>query len=172
MGAASFIVGAGLATAASSTTAIKPTVLRCKISMSTQPPAGSNSVDQAAPQGAQYGPSHCPRKGFGSGVIADSFTVPDTGDTVGTYVQYFHAGTIMGKFDLTPEPSTGISDSSFQSQTWTGTVKVTGGTGVYKGITGIKGKKGLGVFNCASVDSVHLKCNEKVKVTLPATFVP
>jgi hypothetical protein len=161
-----------LSVAASKTPAVKPTALNCKISMSTQPPAGSNAVDQPASQGVQYGPTHCARKGFGHGVIADSFTVPDSGDTVGTYVQYFQAGSIVGKFDLTPNEGAPVSDATFQSQTWTGTVTVTGGTGVYKGIKSKKGKKGMGVLKCTSVDSVHLSCSEKVKVVLPSTFTP
>jgi hypothetical protein len=172
MALASLVAGVGLAAAAGGTKPVKPTVLRCSMSMSTQPPAGSNSVDQPASQGVQYGPSHCPKKGFGPGIIADSFTVPDSGDTVGTYVQYFHAGTIAGKFDLTPNEGAPVSDTTFQSQSWTGTIKVTGGTGVYTGIKSVKGKKGVGVLNCTSPDSVHLTCTEKAKVTLPATFVP
>jgi hypothetical protein len=46
---------------------------------------------------------------------------------------------------------------------------VLGGTGVYKGI---RGKKNTGTLDCASPDSVHLTCNEKVKAVLPATFTP
>jgi hypothetical protein len=139
------------------------------MSMTTGPPTGSNSVDQPATQGAQYGPSHCPRLGFGPGIIADSFTVPDSGDTVGTFVQYLRAGTIHGKFDLSPLPPTGIGGTTFESQSWEGTLTIVGGTGVY---TGIKSKKGAGKFKCTSPDSVHMTCTERVKVKLPATFVP
>ncbi len=167
--AASLIVGVGLAEAASGGTAVKPTLLKCTMSMTTQPPAGSNSVDQPPTQGVQYGPSHCPRLGFGPGIVADSFTVPDSGDNVGTFVQYLRAGTIRGRFDLSPLPSTGTSDTGFESQSWDGTLSILGGTGVY---TGIQSKKGAGKFKCTSPDSVHLTCTEKVKVELPATFVP
>lgn len=164
--ATSLAVGVGMAFAASpsGSSKVKPTVLKCKISMATSPPSGSNTVPQPSSQGSQYGPIHCPTTGFGGGVVSDSFTVPDSGDTVGTYTQYFHAGTVTGSFDLTPTEAPPISSSDFDSQSWTGTLKVTGGTGIYKGI---KGKKGTGVLNCTSPDSVHLTCTEKVKVTLP-----
>jgi hypothetical protein len=138
--------------------------------MATQPPAGSNSVDQPASEGNMYGPVRCPNpKGFGAGVIAASFTVPDNGDTVGTYVEYLHAGTVHGAFDLTPAEGQTPSSTNFSSQSWTGTLTVLGGTGVYKGI---KAKKATGTLDCTSVDSVHLTCSEKVKVVLPATFTP
>jgi hypothetical protein len=168
--AASLVVGVGMALAASPKKAsakspTKPITLRCKVSLTTEPAAGSNTVDQGASQGSQYGPTHCSRSAFGGGVEAASFTVADSGDTVGTYTQYFGAGTIKGAFDLTPgESPPPSSGSTFQSQTWTGTLTVTGGTGVYKGI---KGKKNSGVMNCSSADSVHLTCTEKVKVTMP-----
>lgn len=146
--------------------AVKPITLKCSISMTTEPPSGSASVDQPPAQGSQYGPLHCPTKSFGPGIISDSFTVPDSGDTVGTYVQYFNAGSIKGAFDLTPDEGAPISDTNFSSQTWTGTVTVTGGTGIYKGI---KGKKGTGTMSCSSPDSVHVTCTEHVKVTMPTT---
>jgi hypothetical protein len=104
--------------------------------------------------------------------MADSFTVPESGDTVGTYYQYFRAGTVYGEFDLTPLPGTGISGTSFQSQSWTGTVTVTGGTGIYNGITRVKGKQGVGTMNCTSPDSVHVTCTERIKVVLPTGLTP
>lgn len=165
--ATSLAVGVGMAVAASpkASSTVKPTVLKCKISLTTTPPSGSNTVSQPSSQGSQYGPVHCPKAGFGGGIEKDSFTVPDSGDTVGTYTQYFHAGTVSGSFDLTPTEGPPISSSNFDAQSWTGTLTVTGGTGVYNGI---KGKKGSGVFNCTSPDSVHLTCTEKVKVKMPA----
>lgn len=171
--ASSLVAGVGFAAAAgkSAATAVKPTALKCKIYMTTAPPAGSGVV-LVAPQGKQYGPNRCATPGFGSGMIADTFTVPDSGDTVGTYYQYFRAGSVYGKFDLTPLPGNGISSSSFQSQSWAGTVTVTGGTGVYKGITHAKGKKGIGTMKCTSPDSVHLTCTQNVKVVLPSGFKP
>jgi len=166
--ASSLVVGGGIASAAGTSAAKpkkpKPSLLRCHISMSTTPPEGSNTVDQPPADGKQYGPASCPTKSFGSGVESDTFIVPDSGDTVGKYVQYFHDGSVTGTFDLTPNNDTGVSDQTFTSESWTGTLTVTGGTGTFKGI---KFKKGTGVMNCTSTDSVHLTCTEKVKVLVP-----
>jgi hypothetical protein len=166
--ASSLVATGGLALAAGKpgTPKVKPVVLRCTFSLSTTPPAGQANVDQPPAQGNQYGPVHCPRKGFGGGIEADTFTVPDTGDTVGTYWDYLKNGSVTGKFDLTPNEGAPLTGDNFTAQTWTGTVTLTGGTGIYKGI---KGKKGTGVITCTSPDSVHLSCHSKVKVFLPAT---
>jgi len=99
-------------------------------------------------------------------MIASSFTIPDSGDTVGTYVDYLQAGSVHGAFVLTPQEGSGtLTPANFESENWTGTLTVVGGTGVYKGI---KGKKDTGVLNCTSPDSVHLTCTEKIKVKVPA----
>jgi hypothetical protein len=173
--ASSLVIGVGFAGAASTRTAAKavqPTVLKCRISsLTTGPPADSNVV-LVADSGTQYGRNFCAKNGFGPGVISDSFTVPDSGDTVGTYTEYFRAGTVFGKFDLTPLEGTGISDSGFGAQSWTGTISVAGGTGIYAGIARAKGKKGVGAMNCTSPDSVHLACTETMKIVLPAGFKP
>jgi hypothetical protein len=139
------------------------TKLTCKLTLTTAPPPGSNTVSQPPSQGTQYGPTHCPRAGFGAGIVADSFIVPDSGDIVGKYTQYFQAGSIKGSFDLAPQEGAPISPISFESQSWVGTLKITGGTGVY---SAVKGVKGTGVFKCATDDSVHLACTEKIKITL------
>jgi hypothetical protein len=147
--------------------ATKLTTLHCNVQLTTEPPAGSNTVDQPASQGTMYGPTHCRTKGFGGGVEAAPFTVPDSGDTVGTYTQYLKSGTISGSFDWSPNEAAPISNSTFESQTWTGTVTIKGGTGVYKGI---KGKNSTGVMNCSTADSVHMTCTETIKLkTLPTT---
>lgn len=160
--ASSLAVGVGLAVAATP----KATHLTCHLSLTTAAPAGSNVVTQPAPQGSQYGPAHCPRAGFGGGVMSDSFTVPDSGNTMGTYTQYFSAGSVKGSFVLTPDEGTPTSVGSFESQSWTGTVKITGGTGIYKGI---KSAKAPGTLVCTSPDSVHVTCTEKVKAFVPPT---
>lgn len=167
--AASLVLGVGMAVASAPKGKVNAITLRCKVSLTTEPPADSNTVNQPTSQGSQYGAIHCaPPATFGGGIEGDSFTVPDSGDTVGSYQQYFGAGSIKGTFDLTPSESSGISVTSFEAQDWTGTLKVTGGTGVYKGIKpAFKGKKGIGTFNCTSPDSVHLTCTEKIKVQLP-----
>jgi hypothetical protein len=160
--ASSLAVGVGLAVAA----APNATKLSCKMSLTTLPPAGSNAVSQPALQGSQYGPVHCPRAGFGGGVMSDSFTVPDNGNTVGTYTQYFSAGSIKGSFVLQPQEGSPISVGSFESQSWAGTVKITSGTGIYKGIKSVKAP---GMMICSSPDSVHLTCTVKIKAILPST---
>jgi hypothetical protein len=157
-----FALGLSVATAAPNS-APKGTLLKCHISLGTVPPPGSPSVDQPPSQGAQYGTVHCGGASFGWGVEKDTFKVPDTGDTVGSYTQYFGTGSIRGKFDLTPgEGSGNLSSSSFTSESWVGTVTVTGGTGT---LAKAAGKKG--VLKCTSGDSVHLTCTEKL--TLSAT---
>ena len=165
--AASLVIGVGFAGAASpKKPAAKFTTLNCRVSLTTEPPPGSNTVNQPQAQGSQYGPIHCRTAGFGGGLEGDSFTIPDSGDTVAKYNAYFSAGSIKGSFDITPGEPGPLSSNSFSSQTWTGTMTVDGGTGVYKGITG---KKNSGVMNCSSPDSVHMTCTETVKVKMPST---
>lgn len=163
LAAVPFAVGISAATAATKSTtkhAAKTTVVRCHLSLSTVPPAGSPAVDQPPAQGDQYGPVHCRGASFGWGVEKNSFTVPDSGDTVGSYAQYFGGGSIRGKFDLSPQEGSGdISSTSFTSESWTGTVTVTGGTG-----TLAKAKGKTGTIKCTSDDSVHLTCTETVKL--------
>lgn len=160
--ASALVVGAGVAGAAG-TQAAKPTVLRCSLTLTTTPPVGTDAV-LASDHGSQYGRHSCSTKGFGGGIVGDSFTVPDSGDTVGKITEYFRGGSIRGKFDLTPLPSEGISDTDFGRQSWEGTLSITGGTGVYKGIAPAKKK---GTMTCTSPDSVHLKCKQAVKVVMP-----
>lgn len=163
-----FGAGAGMALAAPTKSvkpvkSLKPVVLRCRVYMSTVPPSNSAQVDQPPSSGRQYGPAVCPAKGLGSGVEAAKFTVPISGDLVGTYYQYFSTGTLRGKFDLVPQEASGLSSTSFTSESFKGTVSVTGGTGTLKGT---KSKK-AGVMTCMSPDSVHLTCTDTVKVTTP-----
>jgi len=158
--------GLALAAGKPSTPKVKPVVLRCTLTLDTTPPAGQANVDQPPAAGKQYGPAHCARKGFGWGLEGDSFTVPDSGDNVGTYVLYLHEGSIVGRFDLAPNNDQTLTGDSFTNEAWLGTVRMLAGTGIYKGI---KDKKGTGVMTCTSPDTVHLTCHEKIKVFLPAT---
>jgi hypothetical protein len=148
-----------MAAAAKSTAAKPVVVLKCHISLSTVPPPGSPAVEQPPAKGSQYGPVGC--KQLGSGIEQDNFKVPDTGDTVGKYWQYFGNGSIHGKFDLTPTEASGaLSSSSFSNEAWVGTVTVTGGTGA---LANAAGKKGT--LKCTSGDTVHLRCTEKIELT-------
>lgn len=155
-----FVVGIGVAGAAANKSSAKPVVLKCHISMSAVPPPGSNTVDQPPSQGFAYGSVHCPTRSVGGGVEQDSFNVPDSGDTVGRYAQYFGTGSIRGKFDLSPQEGSGaLTATSFESESWTGTLTVTGGTGTFANAAGKKG-----TLNCTSGDTVHLTCTEKIKL--------
>jgi hypothetical protein len=146
----------------------KMVTLHCHVSLTTEPPSDSNAVPAPVQDGTMYGPMRCSGKHLGGrGVESAPFTVPDDGDTVGKYVQYFSAGTIKGSFDWAPNEAAPVSGSTFQSQTWTGTVAITAGTGIYKGI---KGKNSTGVMTCSSADNVHFTCTSKIKVKLPATL--
>lgn len=139
--------------------------VECTMSPTTVPPPGSTDVVAPAASGKQYGGLSCPQSGFYGGTFSDSFQVPDSGDTVGNYIEYLNTGTIRGSFDLTPDEGTFGGAGSFQSQSWTGTISVTSGTGAYKGITG----KG-GSMSCDSPDSVHLSCVENITLNVPASM--
>lgn len=159
LAAVPFAVGISVAGAATKSTAPKPVTLKCHISLSTVPPPGSPAVDQPPPQGSQYGPVHC--KQLGSGVQQDAFKVPDSGDTVGKYWQYFSNGSIHGKFDLTPtEVSGDLSSTGFSNEAWVGKITVIGGTGASAKAVGKQG-----IVKCKSGDAVHLTCTEKIKLT-------
>ncbi len=136
--------------------------VKCTWALSTVPPAGQANVDQPPSDGDTYGTSDCGTSG--SGVVHTSFTVPDSGDTVGTYTAYYGAGTVSGSFDMSPNESPPISDTGFYSQTWTGTLKLTTTTGSY---LGVKEKKD-GVLNCSTADSgVHMTCVARIGLLIP-----
>lgn len=148
--------------AAGAKTAPKPSkgiVVKCHLSLGTVPPAGQPTVEQPPSNGTLYGPARCSQ--LGSGIEQANFKVPDSGDTVGKYWQYFGNGSIHGTFDLTPTEASGaLSSTSFSNEAWVGKVTVTGGTGVFAKAAGKKG-----VLKCTSGDTVHLTCTEKIKLT-------
>ena len=155
-----FIVGMSVAGAATKTAA-KPVVVKCHISLGAVPPPGSPSVDQPPANGTQYGSIHCAGAAFGFGVEKDTFKVPDSGDVVGNYVQYFSGGSIRGKFDLSPTEGSGaLSSTSFTSEALAGKVTVVSGTGNLAGASGPKG-----TLKCTSGDTVHYTCTEKLTLT-------
>jgi hypothetical protein len=161
VGVAPLAVGAAAASAAPATPSAF--VLKCNVQLTAAPlPGDGGTVDQPPTSGWLYGPIGCPRQGFGAGIEASSFTVPVSGDTVGSFTQYLSAGSIKGKFDLVPQED--LSSSFFSSASWVGGLTVTGGTGVYKGI---KSNRSAGTMTCTSDDTVHLVCTEKVKVKVP-----
>ncbi len=162
LAAVSLAVGISVATAGAKTAskpAAKTIVIKCHLALSTVPPPGSPAVDQPPAKGTLYGPARCNQ--LGSGVEQANFNVPDSGDTVGKYWQYFANGSIHGKFDLTPSEGSGaLSSTSFSNESWDGTVTVLGGTG---SLSKAAGKKGT--IKCTSGDTVHLTCTEKIKLT-------
>lgn len=175
--AVSLVVGVGVSGAAGhghhhkTVKHLKPRfeLLRCLSYPTTTPPAGQANVDQPPASGTSYGPVGCSTPGFGSGTIAMSFTVPDSGDMVGTFTEYFDAGTIKGTFDLSPGDGQPIGSDTFTSQSFEGQASVTGGTGVYDGI---KGKNSKGTMACNSPDSVHNTCTQNIGVLIPPPATP
>jgi hypothetical protein len=170
VGVASLVIGVGASFAASNhphKKAPKPrtVLLSCTSSPTTDPPAGQPNVDQPPTAGTQYGPADCTSAGFGRAVIETKFTVPDSGNMVGTYEELFDAGTIKGTFNMAPTNNDNpIGSDTFDSQSFTGKITVTGGTGVYKGV---KGKNSKGTMSCNSPDSVHNNCTSHVAVLIP-----
>jgi hypothetical protein len=158
-------VGVAIAPAASTKPAKpKPVTVTCTTAVSTATPPGQSALVPPVMQGTDYGTVKCSGKQFGHGVHTDTFTVPDSGDTVGTYTQYFDAGSIHGKFDLTPGEASPPTTDTILASTYTGTETVAGGTGVYVGI------KGTGTSTCASPDDIHTTCTIKLKLKLPASL--
>lgn len=133
----------------------------CSTAVTTEIPAGETQFTPPATQGTDYGTVKCGGRRFPQGVQSDTWTVPDSGDTVGSYRQYFNQGTIHGGFDLTPTESQTPTQDNIAATDYTGTVTVTGGTGVYTGV------KGTGTSTCSSPDDIHLRCLVKLKLKLP-----
>jgi hypothetical protein len=133
--------------------------VKCALSLATQVPKGDTQVIPPEQQGSNYGAIKC-RKVLGSGVEVDQFKLLATGDTVGSFTDYFQTGTIRGKFHLTPqEGSFGSTGQGFASSNASGTVTVRGGTGAFAHF------KGTGTSTCVSADAVHLSCTETLRLT-------
>jgi hypothetical protein len=125
----------------------------CSAKTSIMIPAGQSSVSPPAQQGGEFGTVSC-GKPLGGGVQRDSFTVPASGDTMAKYTLYFPTGTLHGTYDLTPQSSS----LNFLATEWTGTMKVVGGTGAFKGATG------TGTMVCRTLDGIHSACTDKLHV--------
>ncbi len=155
------IAGGGTTASARSAKKVNTVKVQCRITLTQQPALGADAV-LPADSGTHLGRINC-HHGFGWGVIRDTFTVPDSGDTVAKYVAYFSGGTFSGTFNLTPGGGEDLSTTSFQTSSWTGTMTVDGGTGIYKGIGAAK----KGEVSCTSADSVHIKCTDSMSLVLP-----
>jgi hypothetical protein len=140
--------------------------LTCNFRLTSVPKAGSTSVIPDDTSGTQYGRNGCtpdPKTAypanFGQGVMSDSFTIADTGDTTGTYMQYFVSGALRGTFDLTPAEG----GCGFTCANYTGTGTITSATGGYAGTT----ERTPAKLTCSSPDGVHYSCTETVRLAVP-----
>ncbi|MFZ0091488.1 MAG: hypothetical protein WAL63_18415 [Solirubrobacteraceae bacterium] len=152
---------AGTALAASSTSKpSKPTTVKvsCSTADSIAIPAGETGVLPPADQGAEYGTASC-GGALGGGVSKVSFTIPASGDTIAKDTLYFNTGTLYGTYDLTPQQQSSLN---FLETDWTGTMKVLGGRGAHRGVTG------TGTMACQTLDGIHITCTDKLKLKLPA----
>lgn len=131
----------------------------CRVSEAIVPPPGSDEVTPPVSQGQAYGSAAC--GSLGSGVQSASMVLQESGDTTGNWWKYFRTGAVYGTYDLTPGSSLPTTPSNFAAGSYTGTLVVTGGTGVLKGVTG------TGTSTCNTPDSVHFSCTEQLKVKLP-----
>ena len=137
------------------------TKVSCQLTLVLQPAPTDVSIVPGT-TGSQSGTARCPGP-VGGGVQTDKFSTDDSGDVTAPYTQWFKGGTLAGQYTLIPtgggQPSAG--NNTFGAQSYSGTLTVARGTGVWKGATG-KAK-----LICATADGVHLKCTESLTVTTP-----
>jgi hypothetical protein len=121
----------------------------CTVHLQTLAPPGASGED--------FGTVACTPV-FGEGVQHDTVTVtptsPTTGTGTGPFKAFFDTGTIHGTMKLTASAApAGVA-------TYTGTIKISGGTGAYKHVRGsIKAQ-------CSSPDGgTHTNCTSKGTVT-------
>jgi hypothetical protein len=147
-------------------TKLKPvkTTLTCNLKLATQIPANDVTVTQGAESGKQYGRAGCGKPLF-SGVEQSSFLQDQSGDLSGTYQQWFNAGSLYGDYTLTPQDTGPPTSTTFTNASYTGTVTVTGGTGIYRKAAG------TGTLTCATADLAHYTCTEKLKLVQPVLMV-
>lgn len=153
---------AGAKTVKASTKPVAFTVT-CMTSVTTLIPDGQTQFTPPAQQGTDFGGVKCNGTRVASGVQWDTWTIPDSGDTVGTFRQYFNAGSIRGTFDLTPGEAPPPTQDSLAAESYTGTITVDRGSGIYWGI------KGSGTEVCGTADDIHLGCFVKLTLKLPAS---
>jgi hypothetical protein len=134
--------------------------LTCTVNETLVPPAGSDAVIPPVSSGNMYGGSSCGAP-VGAGLASASQTLSDAGDLTGKWWHYGKTGSIVGAYDWTQSQSQPSNPLSFFSESYTGTLTVTKGTGAFKGATG------TGTSACTTPDSVHFTCTEKIKLTLP-----
>lgn len=157
LGASALVFGAVAAVAAVAAGGKPVTKVTCTSHVGIVVATGDSTVTPPVKQGNEYGTVACGKR-LGSGVQADGFTVPDSGDTLAHYQMYFPTGTIHGKYDLTPQEGS-FGGSSFSEADYVGKLTVTGGTGSFQGA------KGTGTMVCKTLDGIHTRCTDKLKLT-------
>jgi hypothetical protein len=151
------VAGVATAPAATKHSNKKSTKLTCSLRLVNQIPSDDVSVTQGAGSGTQFGTTAC-GKPLGAGVEQDSFTLDDAGDLTGPYQQWFNTGSVKGKYVLSPNDNVSPS-ATFSQASYSGTIKVTGGTGAFNKASG------TGMLTCATQDSAHYTCTEKLKLS-------
>jgi hypothetical protein len=131
----------------------KPLETNCTTNVGIMIASGDTGLTPPIANGHEYGTATC-GKVLGHGVQTDTFTTPDSGDTLATFTLYFPGGTVHGTYDLTPQEG-GLN---FLETDYLGTLKVKGGSGLYHGV------KGTGTSTCQSLDGIHTTCHDKLKL--------
>jgi hypothetical protein len=140
------------------TTKTVTTHVSCKLSLTTVAPPGSPGVTAGTTSGANFGNSTC--SSSRPGVARQMFTIDTAGDMSGKVQQWFATGSVYGTFQLTAASLTGPpTATSFGKAKYTGTVKLTGASGMMKGISG------TGTMACYTPDSLHFTCIEKLTLS-------
>ena len=148
IGFAGVPIAALVVVTATAAAAVKPKKVTCTRQLQTVSTATNEN----------YGTVNCGRP-FGKGVqhtprITVTPTSPTTATGSGAFKRYFDAGAIRGtaKISSTTDVTGGV--------TYTGTAKLTGGTGAYKNV------RGSATFTCTSQDrGLHATCKEKLTLT-------
>lgn len=147
---ASLSVIAALAVGVGSGSALitRPRKVTCKVQSTSQSPGKLTGYD--------LGFVNCPPPGGGKGLHYDTFknTVipPNKVSGQGTFKEYFDSGTVHGTYRL---GGTFVGTSGTAS----GPLKVLGGTGAFRHMTG------SGKLTCTTPDGVHNNCTIVVRET-------
>jgi hypothetical protein len=147
------------------TTKTVTTHVSCKLSLTTVAPPGSSGVEAGTTSGANFGKSAC--SSARPGVARQVFAIDTAGDMSGKVQQWFATGSLYGTFQLTAVSlSAPPTAGSFGKAKYSGTVKLTGASGMMKGITG------TGTMACFTPDSLHFTCVEKLTLSHQVAVTP
>jgi hypothetical protein len=133
--------------------AIKAVSPTCTTNVGIMIPSSASEITPPVQSGNEYGTASCGGV-LGRGVQSDTFSVPDSGDTVAIYTLYFHGGTIHGTYHLIPQEGS----FSFLTVNYRGTLTIKGGSGAFLGA------KGTGTMTCETLDGIHATCTDKLKL--------